>query len=617
MTDNNLMKFKKINSIQWYTVKAAFGVLSKKDKKKISAITFIQVILGFLDLLGIFLIGMIVLLSSSGINSQPPQSSVTKVIDFFGLSNFRFQMQVAILSVTAALLLISRTLSSMFFTRKILFYLSRRAAAISSDLVYKLLSQDLLVIQRRSSQETLYALTTGVSSLMLGVIGTVLSLITDLFLLLILSAGLFSINLLMALITFLLFASVSLILYFSVQKRIIYLSKQSVDVLVYSNEKILEALSSYRDLFVRNRRSFYSSEISNTRVALANNSAELSFIPNLGKYVIEITLVFGAIILSAIQFLLQDATQAVVTLSIFLAAASRIAPAVLRVQSGLLAIKSSYGAVSRTLDLIKDLSSNLILNQIVPLDLNHKGFESKICLNNIYFAYPGSTTDTISKVNFDISPGEVIALVGPSGAGKSTIIDLALGILKPNQGEVTISGLSPFEAINKWPGAIAYVPQDVHIINGSIKNNVAMGFPESEQIDSLVHEALKIAQLDNFLLEHSSDLDLNIGERGSKLSGGQRQRLGIARALYLKPKLIVLDEATSSLDGQTESDISDAIFSLRGKVTLVLIAHRLSTVRHADKIIYMEKGKILAIGKFEEVRRQIPNFDIQASLMGI
>ena len=611
------MKLNKNNNIQWYTVKAAFRVLSKKDKKKITVITFIQIILGFVDLLGIFLIGMIVVLSASGIKSQPPESTITKIIDYFGLSQFSFQTQVAILSVAAAILLIGRTLTSMYFTRKILFYLSRRAAAISSDLVYKLLSQDLLTIQRRSSQETLYALTTGVSSLMLGVIGTVLNLVADLFLLLILSAGLFSINLLMALITFLLFASVSLVLYSSVQKRIIHLSKSSVDVLVYSNEKILEALSSYRDLYVRNRRSFYSSEISNTRLALANNSAELSFIPNLGKYVIEITLVFGAIFLSAIQFLLQDATQAIVTLSIFLAAASRIAPAVLRVQSGLLAIKSSYGAVSRTIDLMEDLSSNEILSQIIPLDLIHEGFESKICLKNISFTYPGSVTNTIEDVNFDVLPGEIIAFVGPSGAGKSTLVDLALGVLKPDQGEVTISGISPLEAINKWPGAIAYVPQDIQIINGSIKNNVAMGFPESEQIDSLVIEALKISQLDNYLLEHNSDLNLSIGERGSKLSGGQRQRLGIARALYLKPKLIVLDEATSSLDGQTESDISDAIFSLRGKVTLLLIAHRLSTVKHADKIIYIEKGKILAIGKFEEVRRKIPNFDIQASLMGI
>ena len=141
--------------------------------------------------------------------------------------------------------------------------------------------------------------------------------------------------------------------------------------------------------------------------------------------------------------------------------------------------------------------------------------------------------------------------------------------------------------------------------------------PESEQINSLVFEAIRIAQLQEYMRENLLNLESVVGENGSKLSGGQRQRLGIARALYLKPKLIVLDEATSSLDSQTESDISDAIYELRGKVTVILIAHRLSTVRKSDKIVYMENGKILSIGNFEKVKSEIPNFHKQASLMGL
>jgi len=611
------MIYKKINRSQWHAVKESFGILSKSDKKRISIITIIQILLGFLDLIGIMVIGLIVIISSNGIKSLPPQSLVQQTINYLGISNVKFQSQVAILGCIAAIILISRTLTSMFFTRKILFYLSRRAALLSSNLVYKLLSQDLLTIQRRSSQETLYAVTTGVNSVMVGIIGTVLNLVTDLFLLVILSAGLFTIDFVMALSTFLLFLLVSSVLYFSVQRRIISLSNENVDTLVYSNEKILEALVSYRDLFVRNRRSFYSREISNTRLSLANSSAELSFIPNIGKYIIEITLVFGAISLSAIQFLLQDSTQAIVTLSIFLAAASRIAPAILRVQQGLISIKSNYGAASRTLGLLKDLNHVKIINEDVPLDIIHDGFESKVSLKGIDFTYPGSTKKNISEVNLEILPGEIVAIVGPSGAGKSTIMDLALGVLRPNHGIVTIAGVSPLEAITRWPGAIAYVPQDVQVVDGSLKENIAMGFPKNEQVDSLILEAIKIAQLDNLLIEHNSDLNVKVGERGSRISGGQRQRLGIARALYLKPKLIVLDEATSALDGQTESDISDAIFALRGKVTLIVIAHRLSTVKNVDKIVYMEHGKILAVGKFDEVRQAIPNFDVQAALMGI
>jgi len=611
------MILKKLNRIQWHTVSESFGILSQADKKKISFITIIQILLGFLDLLGILVVGLIVIISSNGIKSMPPGSLVQQTINFLGISDLKFQSQVAVLGCLAAIILISRTLTSMFFTRKIFFYLSRKAAILSSNLVHKLLSQDLLIIQKRSSQETLYAVTTGVNSVMVGIIGTVLNLVTDLFLLLILSAGLFSIDLIMAISTFLLFLLTSSILYFSVQKRIINLSKENVGMLVYSNEKILEALISYRDLFVRNRRSFYSREITGTRLSLANSSAELSFIPNIGKYIIEITLVFGAITLSAVQFLLRDSTQAIVTLSIFLAAASRIAPAILRVQQGLISIKSNYGAASRTLELLKDLNHSEVINEIVPLNISHDGFEAKVSLIDINFTYPGSNKKTISEINLEVLPGEIVAIVGPSGAGKSTIVDLALGILEPNQGSVTISGVSPLSAISRWPGAISYVAQDVQVIDGSLKENIAVGFPKNEQIDSLILDAIKIAQLDNLLTENDYNLNARVGERGSKISGGQRQRLGIARALYLKPKLIVLDEATSSLDGQTESDIADAIFSLRGKVTLIVIAHRLATVKNVDKIVYMEHGKILAVGKFNEVRQQVPNFDVQAALMGI
>lgn len=602
----------------WEIVRNSFAVLSMEDKRKLSIVAILQILIGFLDLVGVIVIGLISIISVNGIRSIPTGTRVSEAINLLGLSDFKFQTQVALLGLFAAFLLISRTMLTMFFTRKMVFYLSRKAALISSEMIAKLLSQNLLTIQKRSSQETLFAVTTGVNTLFLNVIGAFLALLTDLFLLLILSVGLISLDIYMSFFTFLLFASVSLILYFTVQKRISSLGNRNVGLIIGSNEKILEALNSYRDIFVRNRRAFYSKEISNTRIDLANVSAELSYIPNISKYIIEITLVIGAISLCAIQFALKDASQALTTLSVFLAASSRIAPAILRIQSSLLSIKSNIGSVDKTLSLMKEFStSTKLLGDVIPLDIKHQDFYAKVELQKVDFSYPGSPALTVSDINIQINPGEVVAFVGPSGAGKSTVIDIALGVIKPDNGNVIISGLAPLEAINKWPGSIAYVPQDVQIIDGSIRDNVAMGFSKIEQIDSLINDALEIAQLNKLLSEKKSDLSLQVGERGVKLSGGQRQRLGIARALYLKPKLIVFDEATSSLDGQTEEDISEAIFKLRGEVTVILIAHRLSTVKNADKIVYMENGKILAIGKFDEVRRSVPNFDTQASLMGI
>ncbi len=370
-----------------------------------------------------------------------------------------------------------------------------------------------------------------------------------------------------------------------VQKQVSSLGNKSATLTIESNEKILEALKFYRDLFVRNRRSYYSHEISKLRFSLANNSAELSFIPNLSKYLIEITLVFGAILICGIQFILKDLAQAITTLSVFLAAASRIAPAILRIQSALIGIKSSIGTADAALTIAAEFKDvDIDTDVVAPLSMNHEGFDPKLVLNNVSLRYPGSLNQTVSNVNLEIQSGELVAFVGPSGAGKSTLIDLALGILKPDLGSVSISGIAPLSVIKKWPGAISYVSQDIQVINDSIKGNIAMGFPENEQIDDFIKEALTIAQLDGLMSQRNSDLNAKVGESGSKISGGQRQRIGIARALYLKPKLIVLDEATSSLDGKTESDISNAIFSLKGDYTVLIIAHRLSTVMKADRM---------------------------------
>jgi len=223
----------------------------------------------------------------------------------------------------------------------------------------------------------------------------------------------------------------------------------------------------------------------------------------------------------------------------------------------------------------------------------------------------------IRNVTFSIPVGASVAIVGPSGAGKTTLIDILLGVLNPDEGRVVVSGLPPLEAVAKWPGALSYVPQDVVIANGSVRENVALGYPSQAATDELIANALKIACLDGFVLELPKGVDTPVGERGAKMSGGQRQRLGIARAMFTKPHLLVLDEATSSLDGETEASISAAIHALRGSTTVLMIAHRLSTVRNADIVIYMASGIVHSIGTFEEVRAAVPDFDRQARLMGL
>ena len=387
---------------------------------------------------------------------------------------------------------------------------------------------------------------------------------------------------------------------------------------ISSNEKIVEVLASYRESIVRNRRDYYAREIQSLRHSLARTSAEISFLPYVSKYVIETSVLVAAILIGALQFLLQDTTEALATVAIFLTAGTRITPAVLRLQQGLITIKNGLGISKPTLDLIEELGDeDLVVTSNDLLDTLHLGFVPEIVISNASLTYPGSLSPAIKGVTLKIPSGSSVAFVGPSGAGKTTAIDVILGVLTPDAGFVKISGLAPQFAVAKWPGAISYVPQDVVISAGTIRENVSQGYSSSQASEDLVNEALIVARLDSFVKSLPNGIETYVGERGTRLSGGQRQRLGIARAMFTNPKLLVLDEATSSLDAETEESLSSAIQSLKGKTTVVLIAHRLSTVRNVDLVVYLSEGKVQAAGSFEEVRRLVPNFDKQAKIMGL
>jgi ABC-type multidrug transport system fused ATPase/permease subunit len=612
------MLIKMRNRWQLSTISRAAAILSNGDRRKIILVIVLQISFGFLDLLGVGLVGVIGALAIRGVQSQTPGDRVTAVLTFLHLENLTFQKQVAILGLIAVFLLIGKTIFTIIFSRRILFFLSRRSATITANIVAKLLSQSILTIQSRSLQETLYALTGGVNVLTVGILGNLVSLISDLSLLMLLATGLFLVDITMAVTTFLIFGTVAVSLYLLLQVRAKKLGVMLAEKSIVSNEKIFEVLNSYRESVVKNRRSFYAKEIGELRKNLAETSAELSFMPSVSKYVIEVTTVFGAIIVCGIQFTTNDASRAVAVLSIFLASSSRIAPAVLRIQQVAISIRGSLGSAIPTLELIESLSKeSKQIENIDALDIVHHGFNSEIKISNVTFTYPGKMLPVIKNASFSIRPGSIVALVGPSGAGKTTLVDLILGVLRPDEGDVKISGQSPSAAIESWPGALAYVPQDVMISNGTIRNNVALGFPIEEATNDLVNDALRIGQLIEFAEQLPEGIDSYVGDKGTRISGGQRQRLGIARAMFTKPHLLVLDEATSSLDGETEASISSAIQNMRGLVTVVMIAHRLSSVRHADIVLYLEAGEILASGTFEEVRNTVPNFDKQAQLMGL
>ena len=600
------------------TVSECISILDPRDKKKFIFITFAQALLSILDLIGVAMVGILGALAITGVESKNSGTRVNAALRLLQIENMTLQSQAMIIGIIAAILLIFRTATSIFFTRRILSYLSLKGAAISKELISKLLSQPLLFIQERSSQEMVYALTTGVETITLRILANLSLLASDLTLLIVLFLGLTIVDPTVAISTLIFFTLLGYILYKYMNTRAKNLGVEFTKNEIASSEKIIEVLTSYREAVVRNRRENYADLIGTIRVNLSEAGAEIAFMPNLSKYVLEVAVVIGALLIGASQFLTQDAVHAVGTIAVFMAAGSRIAPAILRIQQNTVQIKGSYGSTAITLDLIERLKQ-FPAKTLLPSDfkVKHDGFVPSIQIENLSMNYNQVGEKALDKVSLKVEYGQRVAIVGSSGAGKTTLVDLILGIFPPSAGIVLISNTSPSEAISQWPGAIAYVPQDISISNGTIGENVCLGFSKNEIEDFHIWEALKKSYLADFVQSLPLGLHTPVGERGTKLSGGQRQRLGIARALITKPKLLVLDEATSSLDNQTEEAIASALDELHGEVTIVLVAHRLSTVKKADQVIYLDEGQITAMGSFERVRELVPDFDIQAKLVGM
>jgi ABC-type multidrug transport system fused ATPase/permease subunit len=600
-------------------LKRAWAILSRRDKRKLLIVSLGQILLSFLDLLGVALIGVIGALTIRGVSNQAPGDRVSKVLEFLNLEGSVLQTQVSIIGLLACAVLITRTVISIIVTRKMFRFLSIRSSNLTTSLLSKLINQSISRINRRTNQEIIYALTNGVSIVYLGIIGTSVLLISDIALLVVLLTGIVIADLGTAVISIAFFGIIGVLMYLMSHKKVSNLSKENYQHTINSNELILQSLNTYRELLVRNRRTYIVDKVNTSRKTYAKTVAELAFLPYISKYVIETSVILIALMLGAYQFSVNDSSRAVATLSIFLAAGTRLAPAILRVQQSLLLVKGNLEVCRVTLDLNDELSESLELSKETDAKLrtDHGNFTGEIVLEDVSFAFNHSNEDFIHELDLKIPVNRLTVIVGKSGSGKTTLVDLILGVLETSSGKITISGHPPLDTFKTWPGAIAYVPQDVPILDGTIRENICLGYATVDILEEDVLWAANVATLTPFLGELSQGLETKVGTDGHKLSGGQRQKIGIARAVISKPRLIILDEATSSLDGQAESEITEAINSIKFNTSVLMIAHRLSTVREADTILYLENGRIVAKGTFDEVRKQVPDFDKQAKLLGL
>ena len=593
-------------------LKQAATILNRSDKQKIAIVIGLNLALGFLDLLGVAAVGLVGALAVVGFGASVASPRIIHIMDFLNLTNFEFQQQVAILGIAAGSAFIVRTISSIYINRRIMYFFSRKGASLANEVFAKVLGQNLMGVRRRSTQEYTYLFGEGISNLTIGTLATAATVISDLILLAVLISGIFFADFALGLTMLITFGLLGYFLNRITSKRAKLIGTKDASISMKSYMAVHESILGFPELYAGSLlgtsvRNFQSLKIQHSEVL-----AQRQFLPILNKYLIESAAILLALSVAALQFILGSAGQAVGALSIFLGAGSRIAPAVLRIQQGLVTFRASSKSTELTLSLISELDNlKPILGETPQLELDHKDFHGTVQISQLNFSYESAASRALEDVSIDIPAGSFVAIIGPSGAGKSTFVDALLGLVEVDSGFVTISNLPPRDAINNWPGAVAYVPQSIVLTNQSMINNVLSGYPETEFNRQRALEMLEKVHLNEGSIALPKGFESEIGERGDKLSGGQAQRLGLARALFSNPRLLILDEATSALDGETESLISETLEQLRGFTTIITIAHRLNTVKKADLVIYLEKGRIKFTGSFDEVSQQVPGLASQ------
>lgn len=378
---------------------------------------------------------------------------------------------------------------------------------------------------------------------------------------------------------------------------------------------ISEMVDALKELTLRDKLPEAGEAVSVSRKVATDARANLSYYAIIPKYIFDAALIGGLLLIGGVSFALGGEAAAVVSISLFAATGFRMIPAMNGIQSS---ITQAVAAEPYARDVINELTrADFIAHKAKPADdiATLPDHPQQLTLKDITYSYPGSESPVLRGIDLTIPFGSRVAIVGPSGAGKSTLVDVILGLSIPNTGELKIDNLPVTHVLKQWRAHIGYVPQKVAVFDGSVAQNVALTWGDSYD-EKRVIEALELAQLSN-LASRGEGLQEKMGERGAAISGGQQQRLGIARALYAEPLVMVLDEATSSLDTDTENKVTAAMNKLAGRVTFITIAHRLATIRDYDIVCYLADGKVQSQGTFDEVVAEVPDFRRQAELAGL
>ena len=418
-----------------------------------------------------------------------------------------------------------------------------------------------------------------------------------------------------ALITVIYLGIIAAFLYLYLSKKSYEAGRVNRDAAMRMSTLVAEMLAALKEITLRDKAEEVGNVVYTSREKAARSRSNIRFLATVPKFVIDMALIGGFVLIGTVGFLTGGIGTAMSSVAIFALAGFKMVPALTTIQSQVTLVQSTLPYTELVMADIReaaDFRTNAEKLGRQPIT----GEPKMLDLRNVEFTYPGAQAPAVTGINLSLPLGTSVGVVGQSGAGKSTLIDIFLGLLVPSSGSMTLDGVALEDVLADWRKRVGYVPQEVAIFDGTVAQNVALSWG-SEVDEERVRTSLARAQLLETVDARPGGIHGRVGERGGSLSGGQRQRLGIARALYIDPLVLVLDEATSALDTATEAAVATAIGELQGDVTVISVAHRLSTIRNCDQVFFMNEGTIETRGTFDEVVAANPAFAQQAALAGL
>ncbi|GAB2546984.1 ABC transporter ATP-binding protein [Brachybacterium huguangmaarense] len=418
-----------------------------------------------------------------------------------------------------------------------------------------------------------------------------------------------------AIITLVYLVAIALIMYVWISRRSFESGRDNRLAGTRMVAVVSEMISALKEITLRDKADEVAATVYGYQREAAQSRATIRFLGAVPRFIIDIALIGGVILIGTVAYIQGGMAPALTAVAVFGIGGYRMVPAITALQAQSNQMNASLTHAEAVVRDIRDAERYRSHAEHIGLEALD-GDPRALRFWDVGFTYPGATTPAICAIDLTIPIGSTFAVVGASGAGKSTLIDLLLGLLTPSSGRIELDEQNLEDVLAAWRQRVGYVPQDVAIFDGTIAQNVSLTW--GDDVDEVrVRDALAQAQLLETVLARSDGIHERVGERGIALSGGERQRLGIARALYVRPLVLVLDEATSSLDTATEAAVTDALTSLRGEVTVISVAHRLSTIRGYDQVCFMKDGRIVALGAFDDVVAAVPDFAQQAVLAGL